>query len=143
MPPTTFGVFLVWYVLADGQPPVLELRLHHLARGTRVRRAFEHGEHSRMRIASDGLRRRLNESHIRIASLAERRRYGDRDRIAASERALVRRGLEPTGLQHCRDLGRTDVLYVRFAAHEQPAHAVAHVVADDMEASLRELHRER
>ena len=42
-----------------------------------------------------------------------------------------------------RDIGARNVLNVRLAAHEQLAHALAHVVADHVEAGFRELHRER
>ena len=44
---------------------------------------------------------------------------------------------------HRRDVRRRHILNVRLAAHEQLAHALAHVVADHVEAGFRELHRER
>jgi hypothetical protein len=96
-----------------------------------------------MCVACDRLRNRDHERHVRVARLGERRWDGDRDRIHLGQSRFVRaRGKFPR-FDQGGDLGARNILNVRLAAVDQIHDALAHVVADDTKASLREFDRER
>ena len=163
MPPTTFGVFLVCHtglpgidalgaereedVLADRAARPSCMQRHRAARAwcpdrscSRARRACPGA-----RLARDGVGGGEHVAHVRIARLGERRRHGDGDRVAA------RRGVGSSVVASKRPRFTTCSATSSAGTSwmcDSPAFSRSHdpladVVADDLEAGLRELHGER
>ena len=77
-------------ILAHLEPGLLERRLHHFARGPRIRGALEHDRLPGPERGLDRLGGGHDEAHVRILELGERRRHADRDRVRLARGATDR-----------------------------------------------------
>ena len=111
MPPTTFGMLMVWYLglpgstrsgekhrkksLAHLQSGLLEHGQQQFVGGTGIGCGFQNQQHAGMEVLRDFLARGDDIAHVRIFGLAQRRWHADVDRVqfATAEKSVVARSL--------------------------------------------------
>src|SRR3982750_271281 len=130
------------HLLTNGQPRRLELRLQQLPSRARISCALEYHHYSRPAVAPDGISSRENEAHVGITRLREGRRHGNGNSVHLLHPLLVGSRLELSRFNQAPELRAGDVLDVRLSLHQRFHHALTDVVADNLEARLRELQRE-
>src|SRR5690606_5682995 len=126
----------------DLEAALLECGQQHLARRTGIRRGLEDDE---LAVAQDlgyRLRRCDDVADVRIACLAERRRYTDRDDVALGQAGGVGRRLEATARARFAEHHIAHVLDVRASLVQAVDDGLRDVVADDVEAPPRHLDAE-
>ena len=90
------------HVAPQDQALLLEARLQHLPRRSRIRGALQDDQHARMAVARHQLGRRVDEAHVRVARLRQRRGNGDRDRVALPAGGRRRRSPRSARSATCR-----------------------------------------
>ena len=130
-------------IFPDGKSGRFQLWLQQLARRARISRALQNHHHPRTAIATDCIGSSDYVTHVRVARLRQRSRHSDRDCIHLLHPRFFGCRLELSRLHQPRELRARHVLNVGLPRHQRLHDTLADVVANHLEARLREFQRQR
>jgi hypothetical protein len=131
-------------VAADAQPPGLQDRRDHAARGARVGGGFQHHEPPGPELGRRGLRRGPDAAQVGLVPGPERRGDADQHRVGPRERLLrIRRGAQPSGREVTAQRPGREVRKGRLARVQARHLHRVHVEADGAEPGLGRRLRQR
>ena len=158
MPPTTLGVFEVWYTGLPGstrsgekhrkkssptfRPSLFKRRQQQFVRRARVGGRFQNHQQAGMKVLGDLVGGRHDVAHVGVFGLAQRRGHANIDGVEIADHGKVGGGIEAAVFHQLRDVAAGDILNIRLALHQAVNPRLLQVDAGDVESRLGKLHRE-